>query len=135
MTKETHRAEVITYWWKKSTESFESAKRERDAGSYSFASNRIYYTAFYAVSALLLDKEFTFKKHAGVRNAFHQKFVKTGLIDKEWGKFYDRLFEDRQEGDYLALTEFEKEYVDKQIDKCVEFLKVIKLLFAHPIHQ
>ncbi|MBI1937898.1 MAG: HEPN domain-containing protein [Ignavibacteriales bacterium] len=135
MTQESHRVEVVRYWWKKGKESLESAKRERDAGFYSFASNRIYYAAFYAVSALLLDREFTFKKHSGVRNAFHQKFIKHGLIDKEWGKFYDRLFEDRQEGDYLALTEFEREYIDKQIDKCSEFLELIMPHFVHLIRE
>jgi len=27
----------------------------------------------------------------------------------QWGKFYDQLFEDRQEGDYVALIEFERD--------------------------
>lgn len=131
MIEEIQRVEVVKYWWKKSGESLDSAKRESNAGAYSFALNRTYYAAFYAVSALLLEKDFTFKKHSGVRSTFHQKFVKTGIINKEWGKFYDRLFEDRQEGDYLALTEFDKEYIEDQINLCTEFLNVIKVQFDH----
>lgn len=87
MTKEVHRQQVIRYWLSKAEESLESAKREYAAGSFTFAMNRIYYAAFYAVSSLLLEKGFSFTKHSGVRSEFHLKFVKTGLIDIEWGNF------------------------------------------------
>lgn len=106
MNEENRRTEVIRYWWEKAQDSLSSAKREYSAKAYGFAINRIYYAAFYAVSALLLEHRFTFKKHSGVRVTFHREFVKTGLIDVKWGKFYDRLFEDRQEADYTAIIEF-----------------------------
>ncbi|MEW6701411.1 MAG: HEPN domain-containing protein [Bacteroidota bacterium] len=67
MTKESHRRQIISYWLSKAEESLESAKRECAAGSFTFAINRIYYAAFYAVSSLLLEKDFSFKKHSGVR--------------------------------------------------------------------
>ncbi len=37
-----------------------SARREFEAGSLSFAMNRLYYAAFYAVSALLMAHELSF---------------------------------------------------------------------------
>ncbi|MEW6702889.1 MAG: hypothetical protein AB1298_09235 [Bacteroidota bacterium] len=52
------------------------------------------------------------------------------MVDIEWGKFYDHLFEDRQESDYIALTEFERVYVEAQIKKCNEFLSLIKQLIT-----
>ncbi|MFH1195640.1 MAG: HEPN domain-containing protein [bacterium] len=54
MTEAENKIEVMKYWLEKSNESLESARREYSAGSLSFAANRIYYSAFYAVSALLL---------------------------------------------------------------------------------
>lgn len=66
--------------------------------------NRLYYSAFYAVSAALLDRQVSFMKHAGVRASLHRELVKTGLLEEKWGKLYDRLFEDRQEGDYMAMV-------------------------------
>jgi len=92
--------------------------------------NRIYYAAFYAVSAALLERKFQFVKHSGVRAMFHREFVKTGLLDVKWGKLYDRLFEDRQEGDYVALTSFEHEYVEMQLGQCVEFLAALRPLIS-----
>lgn len=122
MSPEEYRSDVIRYWWSKAEESLRSADRELQAGSLGFALNRIYYAAFYAVSAALLDRRASFKKHSGVRAAFHRQFIKSGLLDVQWGRFYDQLFEDRQEGDYLALVELESEYVQAQLTRCREFL-------------
>lgn len=126
MKSEQHQREVMHYWWSKAEESLASAQREFNAGAFAFAMNRIYYAAFYAVSAALLDRKTAFRKHSGVRAAFHREFVKNGILDSTWGKFYDQLFEDRQEGDYLALIAFEPDYVQNQLARCREFLTVLR---------
>ena len=128
MSDAEQRQKVVRYWWEKSKESLASAGREFSAGAYSLAVNRLYYAAFYAVSAVLLEHQFSFKKHSGVRGTFHREFVKTGFVDTKWGKFYDRLFEDRQEGDYVALIQFDQEYVKTQLERCAEFLETLRPL-------
>jgi uncharacterized protein (UPF0332 family) len=125
---EEQRDEVVRYWWSKAEESLASAQREIAAGSYVFAMNRVYYAAFYAVSAALLEREFQFAKHTGVRATFHREFIKTGLLDIRWGKLYDQFFEDRQEGDYIALVCFEPEYVETQLEQCIQFLAALRPL-------
>jgi uncharacterized protein (UPF0332 family) len=92
--------------------------------------NRIYYSAFYAVSAVFLERITPFKKHSGVRAAFHRELVKPGLVDIKWGKFYDQLFEDRQEGDYIALIDFDIDYVKMQLSRCQEFLITLRPLLS-----
>ena len=123
--KDSHknRSQLVRYWWSKALNSLSSARREFDANELSFAMNRIYYAAFYAVSAALLERGTSFKKHSGVRSAFHREFIKTGLLNTEWSKFYDQLFEDRQEGDYIALTAFDRDYVERQLIRRAEFQK------------
>ena len=133
MTEKENRCTVVKYWWEKAKESLQSAKREFDVGSYHFAINRIYYTAYYAVSALLLKNQLSFKKHTGVRSAFHQEFIKANIVDSQWGKAYDRFFEDRQEGDYVEVIDFEKEYVGGQIHVCEKFIEVLKPLIIEEI--
>ncbi len=130
MNQEQPRSDVVRYWWSKAEESLASAQREFDAGAFAFTMNRIYYAAFYAVSAALLDRQTSFKKHSGVRAAFHREFVKNGMLDSNWGKFYDQLFEDRQEGDYVALIDFEREYVLNQLARCRDFLMQLRPLVA-----
>ncbi len=56
MTAKDQRSDMVQYWWSKALESLASARREFEAGSHSFAMNRLYYAAFYAVSAVLLGR-------------------------------------------------------------------------------
>lgn len=89
MTTGDPRSGMVRYWWSKALDSLASARRELEAGSYAFAMNRVYYAAFYGVSAVLLERQETFRKHSGVRAAFHRRFIKTGLLETTWGQMYD----------------------------------------------
>ena len=120
------RKEVVRYWWSKAEESLASARREVAAESYVFAVNRIYYAAFYGVSAALLDRHLSFSKHSGVRAVFHRELIKSGQLGLEWGRFYDQAYEDRQEGDYVALSTFDRSYVETQVELCARFLSTLR---------
>ena len=61
MTIEEKRSEVVRYWLEKAEESMLSASREFNAESMIFAMNRLYYSAFYAVSALMMARKLSFK--------------------------------------------------------------------------
>ena len=130
MNQAAPRAEVVRYWWSLAVESLSSARREYEAFALIFAVNRLYYAAFYGVSAVLLERQLSFTKHSGVRAAFHKELIKTGVLDVEWGKLYDQLFEDRQEGDYIALISFDREYIETQLTRCERFLDMLRPLIA-----
>ena len=130
MNDEQQRGDVVRYWWDKAQKCIASAEREREAGALGFAVNRLYYAAFYAVSAALFERRLAFRKHAGVRSTFHREFVKARLLDAAWGKLYDQLFDDRQEGDYVALVEFDEDYVDGQLSRCRQFLQELRPLIS-----
>ena len=132
MTTRDQRSDMVQYWWSKALDSMASARREFEAGSYSFAMNRLYYAVFYGVSAVLLGRQQSYRKHSGVRAAFQRQFIKTGLLDRKWGRLYDQLFEDRQEGDYVVFVSFEREYVHTQLEQCSEFLNELRTLLSSP---
>ena len=73
--------------------------------------NRLYYAMFYAVLALLQDKEMGTSKHSGAIALFDREYVKTGLIEKSMSKALHRAFELRQKGDYLEDVEVTDEDV------------------------
>ena len=129
--KDSNIKEVIKYWIEKSTESLNAAEDELKAGRFSFSLNRIYYSCFYIVSAVLLQRELRFKKHPGVRAAFHKNFVKAGLISREHGQFYDKIFEARQRGDYIELVSFEKEQIERWLQEAKDFIEVVKKLIQN----
>ena len=64
------------------------------------AANRMYYSCYYMVSALLLTKGLSPHTHSGTIGLFGLNFVKTGIVSTEMGKFFSELFELRQTGDY-----------------------------------
>jgi uncharacterized protein len=128
MTPETPKVQAIRYWWTRSVDSLSAAHRELAAGDYALAVNRAYYALFYAVSALLLEEGRKFTKHSGVRAAFNREIIKAGRLPKHHGELYNRLFRDRQKGDYIAFAEFDHLYVEKQLQGCEAFLKDIRPL-------
>ena len=130
MSNREQRTAVVRYWWSRAEESLASARREFEAKAYTLAVNRLYYSAFYAISAALFERHRSFKKHSGVRAAFHREFIKTGLLEVKWGKLYDQIFQDRQEGDYLAFITFEPEYVESQLTRCTQFLDDLRPLVS-----
>lgn len=90
--------------------------------------NRIYYAMFYAVTALLLSKDLSSSKHSGVLGIFNKEFINNSLIDKEWGRFYNEMFEFRQKADYKDLVKFEAADVKVWLIKSREFIIAIKSL-------
>lgn len=111
-------ADIIRYRLERSKETFKDAETLFDGGSLNSAVNRMYYSMFYAVVALLKTKEFSSSKHSGVRAMFNRHFVKTGVVSKDIAKFYEKIFNERQEGDYIDYSEFTAEQVEDYLDKC-----------------
>ncbi len=128
MNKKDSLKEIVHYWIEKAMDSLASSEDELKADRFSFAVNRIYYACFYAASAVLLQKKLRFQKHSGVRAAFHQHLVKPGLISREYGKFYDEIFEARQRGDYIELVRFEKKQIEAWLKKGRLFVEAMKSL-------
>lgn len=132
MSRTEASAAAVRYWLDKAREALASARSEEQANRLSFALNRAYYAAFYAASALLLQRGHRFAKHSGVRSAVHRHLVKPGLLPTEWGRFYDRLFEERQQGDYVELVSFDGEEVRSAVEKSTELVLLLERLAAGP---
>ncbi|MGC8625503.1 MAG: HEPN domain-containing protein [Phycisphaerae bacterium] len=127
--KDQDARELVTRgWMAKAETSLAAARRDYAAGDMALAINRIYYACFYAASAVLLSENRQFSKHAGVRAAVHQYLVNANHLSVQWGQFYDQTFEDRQEADYQALTEFEGPRVYDRIYQASEFIEEMRRL-------
>lgn len=92
------------------------------------AVNRLYYACYYAVISLLVSKEIAAQTHSGVRQMFGLHFVKTGLIDKELGKFYTDIFDKRQTGDYDDFVDFTKDEVVNMIPTARKLIESIEII-------
>jgi len=54
--------------------------------------NRLYYSCFYAVSALLVRDGLSSLKHAGVRSLFKRHYVRTGKVPMELARSVHRPY-------------------------------------------
>ncbi len=128
MTKE-ERA-LIEYRMERARETLGEARIMFDAGRINTYVNRLYYACFYAVSALLLMRNFSTSKHGYLRSLMHREFVKTGLIPKDLSRHFDVLFDSRLEGDYADFIRFKAEDVACWLEQTQAFIKHIEELIS-----
>lgn len=88
--------------------------------------NRLYYAMFYAVLALLQEKEMGTSKHSGAIALFDREYVKTGTFPKEMSKALHRAFELRQKGDYMEETEVTADDVEEIRSASEQFVECVK---------
>jgi len=86
------------------------------------AVNRLYYSAFHAVSALLLAHEMHSRKHTGVRGLFMQHFGRPGEFEPELVKIFNQLFDSRLEADYSDMYEVDPEFIRSAIEPTRAFI-------------
>ncbi|HLB71865.1 MAG: HEPN domain-containing protein [Candidatus Methanoperedens sp.] len=118
--------EEIDALLKKALDSIKGARLLFDDELYGFAVSRAYYAIFYLVSAVLVTKSLSFSKHQAVVAAFGQHFVKTGIFEQKFHRYFVEAFEQRQIGDYEPMEEITQETAKKNIERAIEFLNVVK---------
>ena len=110
---------------RKATDTFEAAKLLASENYWNSAANRLYYSAFYAVLALLAKMNAKTATHSGAKSEFYRLFIKTGKINRKFGELYTDLFSKRQEGDYEDFLNFRSEDIIPMIPRVEEFIDTI----------
>jgi len=110
----------------KSEQSINAADLLLRDGYHDFAASRAYYAMFYAVEALMLDRDLSFSKHSAVIAAFGKHFVKTGVFDSRFHRSLLNAFDLRNAGDYGITHTACEEKVNQTIAEAGELLAEIK---------
>ena len=124
--KDSERGEYIKYRLDKAEETFEVAELLVTNSKWNSAVNRLYYAAYYSISALLIQSEIITKTHAGVKTQFFLHYIKTGKIERSFGKAYSDLFDWRQKGDYGDFFDFTEEDVNSILLPTKELIQAVK---------
>lgn len=120
--------DIIDYRIEKSLKTFEEAKALAQNGFWNGAANRLYYSCFYIVIALLIKDNISVSTHNGVRTEFFKKYIKTGILDKGFSSLYSDLMSKRHEGDYDDFIEFTENEITPLIADVQNFIDKIKEL-------
>lgn len=122
--------ELVLYRFKRAEESLEEAKILANTNHWNAVINRLYYAAYYSISAYLIKIDIQPGSHSGTKTLFNQTLIKTGKLSAEYGKLYNSLFSKRHEGDYGDFQDFNREQTEPLIIRVDEFLQIIKKLLS-----
>ena len=92
------------------------------------AANRLYYAAYYASKALLIQNGIVAKSHEGVIGMIGQNFVLKGIVFLDEAKLLARLQNMRKTGDYDDFIEWHQEDVEPLFEKVEGYINQIKVL-------
>ena len=123
---EKEREEYIDYRIESAYKTFEAAMVLAENEFWNSAVNRLYYSLFYAVNALLVSNGILTKSHSSTKSQFSLYFVKTGKFDKKYGKLLSELFDWRQKGDYDNIFDYNKSSVQPLFKPVKEMIKLIE---------
>jgi uncharacterized protein len=121
-----NRNDYMKYRFQRAIESFEEALIMAENNRWNAVINRLYYSSFYAVIALLIKNNIETTTHEGVRNQFGLHFVKTGKVDIKLGKLFTKLADYRQKGDYGDLYDYDEQIVSPLINQVKELLNELE---------
>lgn len=126
------KSENIKYRINRAKETYEDAVFLFERGSLNSSINRLYYSAFYAVIALLLANNIEVKSHNGVKQKLGEEFVNKGKLSKIHAKTFNLLSDFRHKGDYDDLFDFDVEMIERLILPVKEFIDAIDELIEPP---
>lgn len=118
--------ELVEYRLNRAKEAFEDGEILASKGRWNSAANRMYYACFYIVSAYLAKKEIRATTHSGLKTTFNKELVKTGKVDREDGRLFNKLFGIRQEADYEDFYSVEKGDIEPLIPKIKALIEEIE---------
>jgi uncharacterized protein (UPF0332 family) len=127
--------DLIRYRREKSKETLEDAYILFRAGRLFSALNRIYYALFYEVMALLLTKDLSSARHTGIRALFNEHFVRTGKVSMESGRFFSRMYDFRQKGDYADFVQFEEAKIKEWLVLAESFINEVDQVIGKEVNH
>jgi uncharacterized protein (UPF0332 family) len=123
---EEDRNALVEYRMKKAKETFAEIPVLMENKLWRTAANRLYYSCFYAASALLISDGHQTHSHNGVKSVMSLHYIKENKIDKSLIKLYGQLFNIRQRGDYEDWVIIEEEDITPLIEPSGKFIVEIE---------
>lgn len=108
--------ELSRYRVQEAKDSLKVAEHCLKEGLYKDSINRSYYTAFYAIKAVLALGTIDFKRHKDVVAYFNKEYVATGIFSRELGRKLGMLKQLREKSDYDDFYIASKEQAQEQFD-------------------
>lgn len=110
----------------KAKDTFEEIEILTQAKKWNGAANRVYYTVFHAVNALLINDGVEVNRHKGSHAIFSQKYIKTGILPTEFGRLYNNLQTLREKSDYNCFYNVSEDVILEGTKMARQFIDAIE---------
>ena len=128
--KEEDRRIIIEMELDKAERTFAEQQLLREGGLWNTLANRLYYSLFHAVSALLISEGHEVGTHKGAVIRCQQYFVRTQRFSVEDGRFYSQMQTMRESADYNCSYDVSEEEVLARIEPTRQLIEKIKQYIA-----
>ena len=128
--KEEDRQTLVELELEKADKTFKQVAVLQREGYWDTMANRLYYSLFHAVSALLINDKREVGSHKGAAIRFHQYYVKTGLFTAEEGSLYTQMESLRETSDYNCYFDVTESDIVSKVAPAELFIDKIKQYIA-----
>lgn len=122
---EEERQIMVNLEYEKAQSFLEQAEKIAAMDLWDVVANRLYYSVFHAVSALLIKDGHKVNTHKGTLVMFGQNYVKTGIFPTDASKLYVKLQMMREESDYNCVYVTTADEMQPLLEPVREFISKV----------
>ena len=125
---EEERTTLVRYQMEKARNTMCEAEALMAGNLWNGAANRLYYSVFHAVSALLIHDKHQVNTHQGSHALFGLNYIKSCKIPAEYGRLYSQLQTMRDESDYNCLYDVNPDELKEKLEPAKQLLNIIETM-------
>jgi uncharacterized protein (UPF0332 family) len=116
--------ETVRAYIEKAKKYLSSAELLRASGDFDSAASRLYYAMFFCAEMALYAKGLRYSSHRAVISGFSQHLIKTAELPASLGQSLRTAFDERQSGEYEALSQIDEVQVQVLQREAAEFIEI-----------
>ncbi len=120
--------ELSNYRMEKSRSLLRDAELLMKSGSYESSINRSYYALLSAAKSLLILRGIDPESHDGAKTMLSKEFIRTGMLEKEFGEAFRSLQSRRLDSDYGDYMDLGIEEAGDSLEKARKFVAAMEKL-------
>ncbi|MBR4483152.1 MAG: HEPN domain-containing protein [Paludibacteraceae bacterium] len=121
------RKTIVSLQLEKAHNNFDQIPLLCKVGYWDNVANRLYYSLFHAVSALLIHDGHEVSSHRGAVSSFGQYYIVTGVFSIEDGRHYSRMQSLREKADYNCTYYATEKDIFPKIEPTKQLIEKIEL--------
>ena len=121
---------MVTLEYEKAITIYQQIDDYLSLGHWSTIANRLYYSVFHAVAALLINDGHQVGTHKGTIGLFGLHYIKTGILPVEYSHLYSQLQMLRNNSDYNCYFNVTKDDIEPLLEPAGRLINAIGALLG-----